>query len=160
MKPLIPALAFAAALSLAACAPQPVVMDGSANFDPGTCAPPYACGPMYADYVPVYFVHHPMFMYFTPYTAYYHFSYSGGRYIPSRIPNTYSAPMRPVPSSFVSSSQFRAAQQRAASTPYSYRPTTSSDGGTSYKAPASAPRPAAPAPRPAAPSVRMPSSRK
>lgn len=157
MKPLIPALALAAALALSACAPQAAVVDGSGTFDPGTCAPPYACGPMYADYVPVYFVQHPMFMYFSPYSAYYHFSYSGGRYMPTRIPNTYSAPMRPVPSSFVSSSQFRSAQQRAASTPYTYKaPTTS--GGSAYKAPAPAARPAAPAPK--APPARMSSSRK
>lgn len=43
------------------------------------CVPPYACGPMYVNYVPVFYQMHPYHLYFSPYQSSYNYSYSNGR---------------------------------------------------------------------------------
>lgn len=48
------------------------------------CMPPYACGPFYAGYVPVYYVAHPYSLYFSPYAAMYNYSFYHGVLTPAR----------------------------------------------------------------------------
>lgn len=76
-------------LGLAACS------NGNADADDryDDCVPPYACGPSYAGYVPVYYQLHPYSLFFTPYASFYHFTYVSGHMTVAR---TSSRPFTPA----------------------------------------------------------------
>lgn len=64
------------ALGLTACSSND---DNRDREEEVPCIPPYACGPMYVNYVPVFYQVHPYSLYFSPYQSSYNYSYSNGR---------------------------------------------------------------------------------
>lgn len=64
-------------LALSACGND----DDNRNeqYSESPCIPPYACGPMYVNYVPVFYQMHPYSLYFSPYQSSYNYSYNNGR---------------------------------------------------------------------------------
>jgi hypothetical protein len=95
--------------------PEPSTMSlsggGYAQSGFTSCAPPLACGPYYAGYVPPYYAAHPSFVYLTPYRAYYTPVFNGRSYtvaqsptgraaVTSRTPMPYPAGYKPVPGDF------------------------------------------------------------
>lgn len=104
---------------IASCAPKGersasgsgAVSSGYSSAGSTSCVPPMVCGPHYAGYVPPYFMAHPSFIYFTPYSSHYRPSYNGRSYTATRTPagqgpGTSQTPMayppgyKPVPGDF------------------------------------------------------------
>lgn len=119
---------------LTGCTPQPVAVVDQGGDD--SCVPPYACGPLYAGYVPAFYVAHPYGLYLSPWYSAYHVTVINHRTIVSAAPYSAARPVyRPnSPTRGFTAARYAAGAATARTAPRSssnlFRSTTTRSSGT------------------------------